>query len=277
MRRSMLSLTALLIFTALLIGIARSEETDLRIITIQEKTVEDPNFEVTILKSDNIEDFNGQRSNPRLVVVAAVLDSSSYGTSATFTGSERLVIVGNNLDPDADGIVIQDYQTLPAGRVGGPQIVETCHLLRGSAGGRVISPSDAEDAVIGAMALIVMKPNAPQTEIDEAMDVLKQHLNIPRNPSAVAGAPASGENIIDWTLSPRAFKYNIYFDTTPGVTRETGTKIPDVTAGPFTHTGLPHGVAHFYIVTAVNKVTTQAGVIETESVGSPEVSATPLP
>lgn len=249
-------------------------ETDLRLIAIREKTLEDADFEVKITNAAGAVQSNGARANPRKVVVAAVLDVSEYGTASFFIGSEKLIVVGINLAPGSDGIVIQDYQTAPGDRVGGPQIVETCYLLERSIGGDVISQQDADDAAIAAIALVTMKPGAPQSEIDEAVDLLEQHRHIPRNPSA---SPGSLENVIDWALSPAAFKYNIYFDTNPDVTIETGTKIPDITAGPFTHTGLPHGVEHFYVVTAVSKVTTVLGVIETESVESPEVSATPLP
>lgn len=278
MRSIALFLTALLILTALLMAIApvAATETDLRMIAIREKTIEDPNFEIRIKNAGDTDiDWNGARSNPRRVVVAAVLDSSEYGTAFVFAGSEKLVVVANNLGPQGDGIVIQDYQ--PPTTIGGPKIVETCHLLTGTVGGSVIPQEAADDALIGALTLVTMKQEVTQQEQDEAKLVLEQYRHIPRNPSVV---PGSGENAIDWTLSPKGFKYNIYWSLTPGVTRETGTKIPDILPGdkPFIHTALGSGVPHYYVVTAVSKVTTPGPiVVETESVESPEVSGTPLP
>ncbi len=252
-------------------------ETDLRLIGIREKIAEDPNFQVKISNAGGVIDWNGARSNPRKMVVGAVLDSSEYGSSAYFAGSEKLVIVGNNLGPGGDGIVVQDYQ--PPGTIHGPKIVETLHLLSGSFGGDIIPQEQANDALIGALTLITMKPAATQEEQDEALVLLRQYYDIPRDPSVT---PASQQNTIDWTVSPKATWYNIYWDTIPGVTIESGTKIPDITASPHAHTGLTNGTTYYYVVTAVRRVEVSGGVFEErESIIDPvnlpdqEVQGTP--
>ena len=82
-----------------------------------------------------------------------------------------------------------------------------------------------------------------------------------------ARSDASGEVTLDWNAVPGATSYNLYWATSAGVTKQTGTGILDVSR-PHTHTGLSNGTSHFYIVTAV------AGAAE--SMESTEASAMPL-
>ena len=279
MRRSILFSISLLILAALLAGIVpvTAQETDLRLIAIREKTLEDPTFEVRIKNATATDiDWNGARSNPRRVIVAAVLDSSEYGTAAVFAGSEKLVVIAVNLGPQGDGVVIQDYQ--PPTTIGGPKIVETCYLLAGSTGGDIIPQAQADDALIGALTLVTMKQEVTQEEQDEAVALLERYFDIPRNPSVT---PSSNQNTISWTTSKLVTEYNIYWSLTAGVTIETGTKIENVTT-PHAHTGLTNGTTYHYVVTAVRISGLPGGLSkEVESIIDPvnlpdqEVSGTP--
>ncbi len=280
MRRTTLISTALLVLTALLIGLApvhvEATETDLRLIAIREKTIADPTLQVRIQNATDNIDWNGARSNPRRILVAAVLDSSEYGTAAVFTGSEKVVVVGINLGAQGDGVVIQDYQ--PPTTIGGPKIVETCHLLKGSTGGNIIPREQGDNALIGARTMLIMKPDLTQEEQDEAIDLMRRYLDVPRNPSV---APAANQNTISWTTSKLVTEYNIYWSLSPGVTIEAGTKIADITT-PHVHTGLTNGTAYFYVVTAIRRVEVSGGVFEErESIIDPvtypnqEVTGTP--
>ena len=56
-----------------------------------------------------------------------------------------------------------------------------------------------------------------------------------------------------WSPVPGAQSYNIYWSTTPGVTRAGGRQIPGASS-PHTHTGLANGTTHYYVVTAANSV-----------------------
>jgi len=56
---------------------------------------------------------------------------------------------------------------------------------------------------------------------------------------------------ISWSSVSGATSYNIYWSTTSGVTKTTGTKITGGTS-PYTHTGLTNGTTYYYVVTAVN-------------------------
>jgi len=75
--------------------------------------------------------------------------------------------------------------------------------------------------------------------------------------------------IIRWTTSEAGdanTSYNIYWSTSPGVTKRSGIKIADAPS-PYTHTGLTNGLTYYYVVSGVN----QYG----EGLASREISATP--
>ncbi len=80
--------------------------------------------------------------------------------------------------------------------------------------------------------------------------------------------PTGGNAVVrlSWESASGATTYNIYWSTTAGVLKTTGTKISAVTS-PYYHSGLNNGTTYYYVVTAEN----QYG----ESSESVEVSATP--
>ena len=78
----------------------------------------------------------------------------------------------------------------------------------------------------------------------------------------MAGSDRSGEIVLTWNSVAGASTYEIYWDTSPGVTKATGTLISGVLP-PYTDSGLTNGTTYYYVVTA--------GGTE-----SPEVSAMPL-
>ncbi len=88
----------------------------------------------------------------------------------------------------------------------------------------------------------------------------------PPPPSGAAAAPGCSSISISWDNSLGATGYSIYWATTPGVSKSTGTKIANVTS-PYTHSGLTSGTLYYYVVTAENSCG--------ESGDSAQVSATP--
>jgi lysophospholipase L1-like esterase len=88
----------------------------------------------------------------------------------------------------------------------------------------------------------------------------------PAAPQSVVSSNANSQVVLSWGKVTGATAYRLYWSTTAGVSKETGTMIPNVTS-PYAHTGLTNGATYHYIVTAVN----QYG----ESAESSEVSATP--
>ena len=91
-------------------------------------------------------------------------------------------------------------------------------------------------------------------------------MTAPPAPQNVLSAGGNGQVYLSWEDVSGATTYNIYWSTTAGVNKLSGTKI-SVNASPYYHTGLNNDTIYYYVVTAAN----QYG----ESVESPEVSATP--
>ncbi len=90
----------------------------------------------------------------------------------------------------------------------------------------------------------------------------------PGSPSNVSATPGDTSVTVGWNAVFGASSYNIYYATTPGVTKSTGTKIEKVTS-PYEVTPLTNGTPYYFVVTAVNAFG--------ESSESAEVSATPTP
>jgi hypothetical protein len=103
------------------------------------------------------------------------------------------------------------------------------------------------------------------TATDAPGSIDLQHIFTTPPPSPKADAPAAGQATLAWEETPDAIAYNIYWSTSPGVTKETGTKIENA-RNPFTFKGLQKGQTYYFVVTAV----TPAG----ESPVSEEVSHT---
>ena len=88
----------------------------------------------------------------------------------------------------------------------------------------------------------------------------------PSIPTGVTATAGNGQVNISWTSVSDATSYNIYWSTTSGVTKTTGTKLTGATS-PYTHTGRTNGTTYYYVVTAVNSYG--------ESSESSQVSGTP--
>jgi predicted phage tail protein len=87
----------------------------------------------------------------------------------------------------------------------------------------------------------------------------------PAAPTGLSAAGGTGEVTLTWSAVSNATSYNVYYATSTGVSKTTGTKIASVST-PYVHTGLTSGTTYYYVVTAVNS----AG----ESSASPQKSAT---
>jgi len=88
----------------------------------------------------------------------------------------------------------------------------------------------------------------------------------PSAPTGVTATAGNGQVSISWSSVSGATSYNIYWSTSSGVTKTTGTKITGVTS-PYTHTGLTNGTTYYYVGTQVNSYG--------ESSESNQVSGTP--
>ena len=89
----------------------------------------------------------------------------------------------------------------------------------------------------------------------------------PSAPTGVNATAGDGQVVISWNGVSDATSYNLYWSTSPGVSKVSYTsKISNVTS-PFTNTGKSNGTTYYYVVTAVNNYG--------ESSESSQVSATP--
>ncbi|MDI6791769.1 MAG: choice-of-anchor D domain-containing protein [bacterium] len=85
-------------------------------------------------------------------------------------------------------------------------------------------------------------------------------------PTLVTATAGDGKVTLSWVPVPGETSYHIYWATTSGVSRATGTKISNVTS-PYIHSGLKNNTTYYYVVTAENSYS--------ESDESDEVKQTP--
>lgn len=90
----------------------------------------------------------------------------------------------------------------------------------------------------------------------------------PDAPTGISATSGGGSNIITFTIDPFATKTHIYWGTSSGVTKLTGTKISDVTS-PYTHSSLNPSLTYYYILTCEN--------VYGEGDASSEYSSSPYP
>ena len=88
---------------------------------------------------------------------------------------------------------------------------------------------------------------------------------IPAVPTTVTAVGGATQATISWPAVTGAASYNLYWSTTTGVTKTSGTKVAAVTS-PYIKTGLAAGTTYYFIVSASNSVG--------ESAASAQVTAT---
>ncbi len=85
--------------------------------------------------------------------------------------------------------------------------------------------------------------------------------------SDIIAAGGNKQAIISWAEVENAISYNIYWSTSPNVTKDNGTKIADITS-PYIHTDVENNMTYYYVLTVENDYG--------ESEESNEVSAEPF-
>jgi fibronectin type 3 domain-containing protein len=99
----------------------------------------------------------------------------------------------------------------------------------------------------------------------------------PTAPAAPAGVTAVGganQATISWPAVTGAASYNVYWSTSTGVTKTSGTKLAGVTS-PYVKSGLAAGTSYYFIVTAVNAVGESAASVQASATTS--AAPTPVP
>ena len=91
-------------------------------------------------------------------------------------------------------------------------------------------------------------------------------------PSSLTADAGVQRVILNWSPVVNATSYNVYYATSPGVTKATGIKVADQ-HGPYTARDLANGTTYYFVVTSVND--TGESAISSEASATP--SATPPP
>ena len=102
---------------------------------------------------------------------------------------------------------------------------------------------------------------------------------VPAAPTGVTATGGTNQVAISWGTVSSATSYNLYYSTTSGVTKTSGTKITNATS-PTVQTGLAAGTAYYYIITAVNSTgegaaSNQVAATTLAAVPTPTVPARP--
>jgi hypothetical protein len=111
------------------------------------------------------------------------------------------------------------------------------------------------------------KQYAPASFSDDEILIREPEMQPPPPPPANANAtPGDGQVTITWDSFPKATSYHLYWSTTPGVSKATGTKVVTVTS-PYILTGLDNDTTYYVVITSENNYG--------ESHESSEISAAP--
>lgn len=89
----------------------------------------------------------------------------------------------------------------------------------------------------------------------------------PGTPGEVSATAGDGQITIAWSAASRAAGYNVYWSTSAGVSRSSGTRIATESTS-LIHSSLSKGTVYYYVVTAKN--------LSGEGAESAQVSGTPL-
>ena len=109
--------------------------------------------------------------------------------------------------------------------------------------------------------------SAASTQVSATTTATPPTPTVPAAPTGVIATGGTRQATVSWLAVTGADSYNLYWSTTPGVTKASGTKIAGATS-PTVQTGLADSTTYYYIVTAVNSVG--------EGAASVQVAATTL-
>lgn len=103
------------------------------------------------------------------------------------------------------------------------------------------------------------------SDMQEFLDGTNPNAVTPVAPTGLSGVPEGSTNTLIWQPVTGATSYNLYWSTSPGVSKATGTLLSGVTS-PYVHTGLYSGTTYYYVVTTVSA--TDESAVSTEASAS---------
>ena len=131
----------------------------------------------------------------------------------------------------------------------------------------VINPYTHGGRVNGTTYYYVMTAQNALGESIESSQVSATPGQPPSPPTGVSATAGNKKVTISWNGVPSATSYNLYWSTSPGVSRASYTERISSVTTPFTHSGRINSTTYYYVVTAVN--------VYGESSESSQVSARP--
>lgn len=184
--------------------------------------------------------------------------TANAGANQTVSESAPVALDGS-ASSDADGVVASFAWT----QMSGPTVTLTG---ANTAAPSFTAPYVSADTVLTFRLTIADNDGATSSA---TVNVTVVKVSLPSVVSGLLATAGNTQNTLTWqpaTAPPTAgpITYNLYWSTTPGVTKANGTRISNV-ASPYAHTGLANGTRYYYIVAAQNS----AG----EAPASSEVSA----
>jgi len=116
----------------------------------------------------------------------------------------------------------------------------------------VINPYTHGGRVNGTTYYYVMTAQNALGESIESSQVSATPGQPPSPPTGVSATAGNKKVTISWNGVPSATSYNLYWSTSPGVSRASYTERISSVTTPFTHSGRINGTTYYYVVTAVN-------------------------
>jgi len=202
-----------------------------------------------------------------LIVLAVMLGGCSTSSSDESEEDDTAALASISVSPDMPRVMCGETQQFTA------EGIDSEGKSRELADDVQWSSSDTSVATVDETG-IAMALKAGTTTIEASyggksgsatMTVTELEIP-PAEPENVTATAGDGRITLNWDIVPGATSYHVYWSTTSGITKETGTKIIDAQR-PYVHSGLAYGTSYYYVVTAVND--------RGESGCSNEVSATP--
>ena len=89
----------------------------------------------------------------------------------------------------------------------------------------------------------------------------------PAQPTGLVAIGGNGQVTLSWSAATNAAGYNVYYSSSPNVSKSTGNRIATVVGTSYLQTGLTNDTTYYFVVTSVNS--------NSEGAESNQVSATP--
>jgi len=227
-------------------------------LTINELTVGTHTITLTATDSD------GKTGSEHIVITISIPPPASPSATAT-PGDERVTISWNSVDGATSYNIYWSTATGVTKDIG-------------TKISNVTSPYIHSGLTNGNTYYYVITAQNISGEGDESTEVSAIPIPPPASPTVTA-TPGDQQVTISWGSVDGATSYNICWSTTPGVTKDTGTKISNVTS-PYIHTPLTNGSAYYYVITAQNisgegDESTELSIVPIPPPDSPSATATP--